>query len=89
MFDALQNKAHAIARLVLGVYTEGIVDVALAVTHGAHDLTAEIKAGQGLGQSFFRFAQCHNAYSSHRLSGYRPAAVLSAMAFTTTGLSSL
>ena len=64
---------------------EGIVDVPLPVPDGAHHRGAEIKGLQDLLQGLFRSS---HLYTSHRLSGYSPDVVFSAMAATTVGLSS-
>ena len=55
-----------------------------AVAHGADQLAAEVKGGQGLVKQIFSLR--HVDQSSHSLSGYSPPAVFSAMAATTHGL---
>ena len=82
---ALQDKAAAALVLGLGVDTEGVVDMAVAKAHGAHHGVAEVKGFQNFAQN--SFSGRHGHFSSHRLSGYTPDAVFSAMAATTTGLS--
>ena len=84
---ALEDVAHAVAFCRLGVYAERVVDMALAEARRAYDLARERIGGKHFGERVFS-GICH-AYTSHRLSGYRPCAVFSAMAATTTGLSSL
>ena len=75
--------ARVLARL--GVDAEGVVDVPVAVAHRADELAAEVPGGQSLAQILFRFRHAH---TSQRLSGYSPDAVMSAIAPSTTGLSS-